>query len=154
MLQLLTKRFALRESKGFTLIELLVVIAIIGILSSIVLVSMGGARKTARDSVRKADMRQIISAEELYYNTNDIYTKSAAYPTAILPGMTKTPIDPTNSGSYIYKWIDNSAGDGTKFCAYATLEEKGTCATTAYYTASHAGNFTVCTAPTTVDTCQ
>ncbi|MFH1575372.1 MAG: type II secretion system protein, partial [Candidatus Nealsonbacteria bacterium] len=68
MLQLLTKK-----NRGFTLIELLVVIAIIGILSSIVLVSMGGARKTARDGVRKADMRQIITAQEMYYGELDVY---------------------------------------------------------------------------------
>ena len=38
------------NSKGFTLIELLVVIAIIGILSTIAMTSLNGARKKAKDS--------------------------------------------------------------------------------------------------------
>ena len=55
--------------KGFTLIELLVVIAIIGLLTSIVLVSMQGSRTKARDSRRIQDLDQIRTALNLYYDT-------------------------------------------------------------------------------------
>ena len=143
MLQVFTKKH-----RGFTLIELLVVIAIIGILSSIVLVSMGGAKKSARDGVRKADMRQIITAQEMYYGANDAYFTSASYPTAIGTYMPKTPTDP---GTGTYVWIDNTA-DAQKFCAYATLEVPSS--PTTYYSASNAGNFTCSDAvPTLADCC-
>ena len=141
MLKLFTKK-----KKGFTLIELLVVIAIIGILSSIVLVSMGGARKSARDGVRKADMRQIITAQEMYYGASDAYLTSASWPTAIGTYMTKMPSDP---GSGTYVWVNNTT-DAQKFCAYATLETTPA----SYYSASQAGNFSCSdAAPTLADCC-
>lgn len=65
--RLLFKR-ALAGRQGFTLIELLVVIAVIGILSSIVMASLNSARTKARDAKRQADIRQLQTAIQLYYD--------------------------------------------------------------------------------------
>jgi len=58
------------KNQGFTLIELLVVIAVIGLLSSIVLVSLQGVKGKARDARRMHDLSQIRTALILY---NDAY---------------------------------------------------------------------------------
>lgn len=50
------------KSRGFTLIELLVVIAIIGILSSVVLASLSGARERAQITRTVSDFEQIETA--------------------------------------------------------------------------------------------
>lgn len=60
---------AKKKKKGFTLIELLVVIAIIGILASIVLVSLSGAKNRAKDARITSDMNQIRSGAEIYSST-------------------------------------------------------------------------------------
>ncbi len=61
------------QKRGFTLIELLVVVAIIGVLSSVVMVSLNSARVKARDAKRKVELKQITNALELYYNDNGRY---------------------------------------------------------------------------------
>lgn len=55
------------KESGFTLIELLVVIAIISLLSTIVMASVTETRARARDAQRVSDMRQMMTALELYY---------------------------------------------------------------------------------------
>ena len=58
-----------RDTNGFTLIELLVVIAVIGILASVVMVSLNSARGKGRDARKIADFKSIATAFQLYYDT-------------------------------------------------------------------------------------
>lgn len=61
------------RKKAFTLIELLVVIAIIGVLATLAVVALQQARQNARDSKRMADMKQVQTAMELFFNENGRY---------------------------------------------------------------------------------
>jgi prepilin-type N-terminal cleavage/methylation domain-containing protein len=126
-----------KKQKGFTLIELLVVIAIIGILATIVLVSLNSARVKARDARRQSDIQQISLAMEMYYDANtSTYFQSATMPTAIGTYMTIVPKDP-GSGSPSYGWYDNTGATNTqKYCVYATLEAP---AVTTYVVANPGG---------------
>jgi len=63
-----------QKTKGFTLIELLVVIAIIGVLSSVVFVSMNSARMKARDAKRIMEIKQLATALEVHYQMQGSYT--------------------------------------------------------------------------------
>ncbi|MDD4272003.1 MAG: prepilin-type N-terminal cleavage/methylation domain-containing protein [Patescibacteria group bacterium] len=80
MKQKINHQKACRPAKrGFTLIELLVVISIIGILSSFAVVSLNSARNKARDALRKADMTQMRTALNLYYDENGKYPVCGAW---------------------------------------------------------------------------
>ena len=108
MLEFFNRR---KGQKGFTLIELLVVIAIIGILATIVLVSLNTARSKARDVRRVSDLRQLALALEMYYDDNDAYIDSAGLCVTVneanLGGLTTdymgvVPDDPSSGQDYKY----------------------------------------------------
>lgn len=90
--------------RGFTLIELLVVIAVIGMLASIVLVSLGPARGKARDARRLSDLKQIQLALELYYDKYESYpnTGGALWSEGRCVNFPETTIKPDYSGANAY----------------------------------------------------
>lgn len=55
-------------NKGFTLIELLVVIAIIGVLASVILVSVTTARQKSADSAIKANIDQLRKEADFFFD--------------------------------------------------------------------------------------
>ncbi len=126
-----------KNKKGFTLIELLVVIAIIGLLSTLSIVALNQARARSRDARRLADIKQIQTALEMYYNDlagypaslgTTIASNSIIYmdivPTPPTPGdgatcigstvytYTLTTINGITNGSYTLKYCLGSATGG------------------------------------------
>ena len=98
---------------AFTLIELLVVIAIIGILATLAIVSLSTARSSSRDAKRLADLKQLQTALEVYYNDYGSYPtllsdlSSSSLPIKYLETIptSPTPADgdcTATSNSYIY----------------------------------------------------
>jgi len=119
-----------KHQRGFTLIELLVVIAIIGILSSVVLASLNGARKKGRDARRISDMKQIQLALELYYDsTSSTYPVQGTAPAA--PGTTDTTsvIPSTLAPTYIASIPADPTGDTSYRYQYQSLVSAGTACT-------------------------
>jgi prepilin-type N-terminal cleavage/methylation domain-containing protein len=69
----------MKSKKAFTLIELLVVIAIIGLLATISVIALNNARAKARDAKRVADVKQIQTALELYFNDMNRYPLTSEF---------------------------------------------------------------------------
>jgi prepilin-type N-terminal cleavage/methylation domain-containing protein len=67
-----------RLKSGFTLIELLVVIAIIGILSTVVLASLGVARGKGSTAGVRSSLTQLRTEANLYINDNGHYGTALA----------------------------------------------------------------------------
>ncbi|MCK4782087.1 prepilin-type N-terminal cleavage/methylation domain-containing protein [Candidatus Parcubacteria bacterium] len=71
--------FLKSKKRGFTVIELLVVIAILGLLASVVLVHLKGAKVSARDAERKGEVDSIRKALAFYYTEHSKYPVSGEW---------------------------------------------------------------------------
>lgn len=117
-----------KDKRGFTLIELLVVIAIIGILASVVLVSLNSARQRGRDARRAADLSQVRTALEIRANDGQPYPTGTTYagaPAGIQDELVPTymaalPNDPVNSGPQVYGY---AACGTTGYVLHTVLED-------------------------------
>lgn len=114
------------NKKGFTLIEMLIVVAIVGLLASVVVLGLGGARESSRDAKRAADIKQIANGAEA------AYTDPNGYP-ADLGGIPGAPAQDPSLNPYIYEPVDGNGdginegyrvgacGETTKFAAGASV---------------------------------
>ena len=97
------------NNEGFTLIELLMVISIITFLASILLVSVVGVRRKARDVKSISEIQVIKNALDLYYEDNGYFprigtsTPPAIYVTIIYHNGTITSYDGFSSTSGSWK---------------------------------------------------
>jgi prepilin-type N-terminal cleavage/methylation domain-containing protein len=96
------------HKRGFTLIELLLVVAIIGILTTIIIGNLTGAKSAGRDARRVSDIKQIQLALKIYYTDKGFYpaTLSVLVTDGYLPIEPKDPID----SSTAYKYAAYNAG--------------------------------------------
>jgi type II secretory pathway pseudopilin PulG len=115
-----TKHFA------FTLIDLLVVIAVIALLATLSVIVLSNARAKSRDVKRLADIKNITTALEIYYDNFGSYPLAPSPTGTAITGlclsdsgitttcgtmvyMSEIPADPRSGTNYLYSTVvDNS----------------------------------------------
>ena len=69
-----------KNKNGFTLVELLVVIAVIALIGVFAAVAVNSARSKQRDATRLANVRQLQSALEDFFNESNVYPEGELTP--------------------------------------------------------------------------
>ena len=131
-----------KNCSGFTLVELLVVIAIIGLLCSIIFVSLRESKAKSRDGKRVADIISIAQALNLYQNNKQRYPCSvsdspcASGETAVTGAdnlsaklkaenvISAVPLDPLNAGDYRYFYDSNGQTYTLRYCQETTINSR------------------------------
>jgi len=153
-----------KNTRGFTLIELLVVIAIIGILASIVLVSLNSARSKGSDTRILSDVQQMRTAVEAGYNGStwgDLVTLGAQNSATGFGTTTAGPNaattlalsnDAVSQGGKVY--VITNAASPTAYAIYGQLKSLGTGGVTQFFCIDSTGktnpSYSNATAPITV----
>jgi prepilin-type N-terminal cleavage/methylation domain-containing protein len=147
----------IKEKTGFTLVELLVVMAIIAILTVITLGSFTESQKKSRDGARKANLKSLSEAINLYYADTGSFPSEASvtFGGELKRGTTiymkKIPSEGTSGISNLdyqvsstgksFKLYTNLENDKDKDCAcyLATSGKTPTCSSLSYTISSGCG---------------
>jgi len=154
-----------KTSKDSFLLTVSILLIILDLFFWFLVLSQPQGNSSGRDARRASDMRQIVSAQEMYYGDTYKYVTSegSEIPIIISTYLPVPPADPKEPKKH-YVWIANgddttcAAGTmqpgtikvGDWFCAYAALEKTGG---TYYFVASQNGAKELTAIPTISGDC-
>ncbi len=100
------------DRQGFTLIELLIVVVIIGILAAIAIPKFSNTKEKAFLATMKADLRNLVTAQEGYLSQYDTYY-NGALPSPQLQNQISTGVTLTLTGATATGWGATAIHSGT-----------------------------------------